>query len=193
MKQSLVSVLFAVLVTGPIFSTARAKNSSSVIPSVSMLSSAGLASYGDAILSSTWRSRTVIASLSLMRSISIAFPEPDTLSVILFWSSALSTLMLSAYRTRILLSSVRVASAYSTISTSASPFSTLSFIILIKLLVLSNSSMKLMSRICLRLMSCSIAVQKKIGAAFLKFCQNSESSHSFSKLAIALWSGTAEY
>ena len=100
--------------------------------------------------------------------------------------------MLSACKTYNLFSNILVAKEYSTRSTSASPFSTLSFINVNIDLVFSNSSMKDISLTYLRLVSCSIAVQKRIGAALLKLSQKSESSHSGKRFFKTLMSGTAE-
>lgn len=86
-----------------------------------------------------------------------------------------------------------VASEYSTMSISASPASSLVYIILKIDLVFNNSSIKDMSLIYLRSASSSIALQNRIGAALLKFYQNYESSHSTKRFAKMLWSGTAEY
>ena len=59
-------------------------------------------------------------------------------------------------------------------------------------LVFSNSSMKLISRIYLKLLSISTDTQNMIGAAFLKFYQKSVSSHSSSNLLRIFGSGGAE-
>jgi len=177
-KLSLSSVLRAVLTTGPIASIAFSKNSSSEIPSTNITGNwvVGLSS-AVAYLSTTWVSWIWIASRSFALSITILLLVPKILKLA-FSSPSPSTLTLRAVRTANFYSNILVAIEYSIMSMSAAPSVSLLFKRVRIDFVLSNSSMKLISRICRKLLSSSTDTQNMIGAAFLKFCQKSVSSHS---------------
>ena len=109
-----------------------------------------------------------------------------------FSSPSPSTLTLRAVSTASFYSSIFVAIEYSMMSMSAAPSVSLLFNRVKMDFVFSNSSMKLISRIYLKLLSISTDTQNMIGAAFLKFYQKSVSSHSSSNLLRIFGSGGAE-
>ena len=147
-NESLANVLFFVFYIYPIFSSAYSKNSSSVIVSKSISSNKSYlgSCWATVVFSSMTTSCIVIASLSFCKLTIKDLPLPFTFKVMLF--SSLPVSMLSAFNIWSFDSSIFVASEYSTMSTSASPFSILSYISLRIDLDLRISSINDMSLIC---------------------------------------------
>ena len=141
--------------------------------------------------STTGWSYIQIASFSFALSITILLLVPKTLKLT-FSSPSPSTLTLRAVNTANFYSSIFVAMLYSIKSMSALPSCNL-LLSSVKIdFVFNSSSMKDMSRIYLRFVSSSMLTQNMMGAAFLKFCQKSESSHSSRRFLRIFWSGAAE-
>ena len=144
-----------------------------------------------AYLSTTGVSLIYMASLNFALSITMLLFVPKILKLA-FSSPSPSTLTFSAVRIANFYSSILVAIEYSIMSISAAPSVSLLFRSVRIFFVLSNSSMKLISRIYLKLLSISTETQNIIGAAFLKFCQKSVSSLSSSNLLRIFGSGADE-
>ena len=100
-----------------------------------------------------------------------------------FSSLSPSTVVFNAFKTYNLFSSIWQAIEYSIISILVSYDSNLDAISFIIDCTFKSSSMKLRSRTCLMSLLCSMAAQKSIGAAFLKFNQNVWSPHSAIKFS----------
>ena len=98
-----------------------------------------------------------------------------------FSSLSPSTVVLSAFKTASLFSSIYVAIEYSITSIFASPFPSFAAIRAIIDLTFKSSSMNDISRTYFISLFVSIAAQNNIGAALRKLSQNVWSSHSWSK------------